>query len=139
MSSLELERHVDTLLPTPDEESRLLSDALDTLDRCVFVGLTEEYDESMCRLGRLLGWPRHVPPHRLNEGADRLRAIDLDAATLDELKARVRLDQALYDVARSRFHAASHPRSAGHAPGHRRAPRGWRRFDTRSRQSTHTM
>lgn len=85
-----------------DHDPRLLETALAHFRRCDLVGLVERLDETLLLLGDMMGWGRIGPLSHLNKtpytGAD-----EVDAESLDILRAWNALDLRLYDAARALF------------------------------------
>jgi hypothetical protein len=73
-----------------------LDHALEELDRCDFVGLTERLDESVGWITRRLGWRDLLPMPRSNVTGARLRRDELPAETLEALARLTEVDRALH-------------------------------------------
>jgi hypothetical protein len=73
-----------------------LPDALEGLERCDFVGLTERLDESVDWLTRRLGWQDIRPLPRANVTGPRLRRDQVPADTMEALARLTLIDQELY-------------------------------------------
>lgn len=75
------------------------------LSQCAFVGLTEEFDESLARLQAMFGWKNisyksdNVNRARSNRNID----VDIDNATRAALEDRVCFDKEIYEYARECF------------------------------------
>lgn len=85
------------LRPSDDE---LVERALRNLDRCEFVGVTEDFSMSARVLQHTLGFPAKVGPHAHLNQRPRGVSPSVDAAVLEPL---VRLDRVLYARARARL------------------------------------
>jgi hypothetical protein len=80
----------------PEGVGETLEDALEALDRCDFVGLTERLDESAAWLARRLGWRELGTIPRSNVTSDRVRREQLSAAGMDALLELTSIDRELY-------------------------------------------
>ncbi len=80
-----------------------LSEALEGLERCDLVGLTERLDESVDWLTRRLGWQDLRPLPRTNVTGPRLRRDQLPAATLETLAKFTEIDRELHRRGVERF------------------------------------
>jgi hypothetical protein len=85
----------------PGEER--LDVALEALDRCDFVGLTDRLGESLTWLTRRLGWRDLHPLPRHNVTGPSLRREDVDAATIEALAGLTEVDGELYRRGVERF------------------------------------
>lgn len=105
--------------PALDDDA-LLAQALDGLDRCVAVGVTERLDASVLVIADAFGWPAPPPVPRLNAAP---RTVDVegdpevDARLRDGIRDVCRIDVALYARACARFTDAWHALVARAAPG----------------------
>jgi hypothetical protein len=86
---------------SPGEEQ--LDVALEALDRCDFVGLTERLDESLTWLTRRLGWRDLHPLPRHNVSGPRLGREDVDAGTIEAVARLTEVDRELYRRGVERF------------------------------------
>jgi hypothetical protein len=80
-----------------------LTDAINALERCDFVGLTERLDESLDWLARRLGWRELHPLPRSNVSGTRVRPEEIDPETLETLARLTEVDRGLYQHAVERF------------------------------------
>ncbi len=97
-----------------------LERALEGLERCDFVAVTERLDESAIWLARRLGWDELGPLPRANVATDRLKREQLSAETLGALLKLTSFDAQLHRHAAQRFERqiakwsqASDPRDEG--------------------------
>jgi hypothetical protein len=102
-------------------DQELLDRAIDHLERCTVILLTERAAESLPLLCRTMGWEEDVLP-RDNVSAGRPRVGDLDRATHAALSELTRLDAALYRHACDLFEERL--RSVPKGPGLKPVPPG---------------
>lgn len=103
LSRLKLEQILDTMTPVDMSDDELLSRAKARLDQCLFVGLTEQYPESLKRISSLLGWPAIPGNMHLNVSEKRLSKADIGAEAKRLLLEQTYLDYELYHYAQSKF------------------------------------
>ncbi|HKH22929.1 MAG TPA: sulfotransferase family 2 domain-containing protein [Solirubrobacterales bacterium] len=80
----------------PEGGDEGLEDALDGLERCDFVGLSEWLDESMTQLTGRLGWRPLSPLPRINVTRDRLRREQVSSGAMEALRELTTVDRELY-------------------------------------------
>lgn len=80
-----------------------LAIALQALGEMAFVGLTEQFDESIAGLCRRCGWPAPDAAEHVNRTPGRPRLTALDPATLAAVRELTALDAELYRYAEARF------------------------------------
>jgi len=91
----------DPLRAAPDE---WLARAMSALQAFDFVGLTEDTEGAMARLGELLGFPAPASVPRVNvTRSDEIAASTNDPAVAAALDRLTRLDQAVYEAAITRY------------------------------------
>jgi hypothetical protein len=100
-------------------DQQLLDRAMDHLERCIVILLTERAAESLSLLCRTMGWEEDLLP-RDNVSAGRPRVGDLERATHAALAEVTRLDAALYRRACDLFEERL--RSAPTGPGLKPVP-----------------
>ena len=114
-------RQARALSGTTEEGEERLSDAIEGLERCDFVGLTERLDESAAWLARRLDWRELSPIPVANATAARLQREELSPAALDALRELTSVDRELYRLARARFERQISAWSAEDVPRDRAA------------------
>jgi len=95
LAMLTLERTIESFIPdVPDHE--MLARAKLRLSQFAFVGLVEQFDQSVRRMCDILGWlpPGDYTP--LNASAHKLRRDEVPAETLGLISDLTRLDAELY-------------------------------------------
>ncbi len=90
--------------PTLDDDA-LLAAALDGLDRCIAVGVTERLDASVLVIADAFGWPAPPPVARLN-AAPHAGGPAVDEELRAGIRDVCRIDVTLYTRARERFDGA---------------------------------
>jgi hypothetical protein len=90
-----------TSLGIPDDE--LLDIAKERLRQCAVVGILERFQDTNALLSYRFCWYPIRPPRRLNQSAQRLSRDTLDEATLDAVREKNQVDEALYRYAESLF------------------------------------
>jgi hypothetical protein len=114
-------RQARALSGTTKQGEERLSDAIEGLERCDFVGLTDRLDESATWLARRLGWRDLSPIPVANASAGRLQREGLSPAALDALREWTSVDRELYRFARARFERQISAWSAEDVPRDRAA------------------
>lgn len=94
----ELEPHILRYASTRYNDPRVLEAAQERLESYAFIGLTEQYDESVEVLCDAFGWELPITPKVLNVGANRPNDIPQEA--LDIIHENTRLDAELYETGR---------------------------------------
>lgn len=84
---------------SPDEQ---VAAACATLDRCLFVGLTDRFDDSMALLAYTMGWAMPEPVARRNE-LPRDLALEVPESVAAAIRERMGMAQAIYDHAVAKF------------------------------------
>jgi hypothetical protein len=77
-------------------DERMLTRAIDNLQQCAVVGITEQFDGTLLLLQRSFGW-NHISYAHANVGYGRMGRGQLDAETIDAVRRYNRHDQALYE------------------------------------------
>jgi hypothetical protein len=91
-------REMTKIVPTR-QDLRLACQRLEDME---FVGIVENFDESLALLSRVFGWP--VPSYeRLNVAPKRTRQADIEPDILREIIEANELDLELYEFGRSLF------------------------------------
>lgn len=103
LDALRLEQILDTMLPRNMSDDELLARAKARLERCLFVGLTEHFEESLAHVARLLRWQAVPENIRLNVSEERPATPDLSPEAKALLFEQTYLDHELYAYARLRF------------------------------------
>jgi len=99
----------------PDKDALAIAKA--NLDQFDFVGLYEDFDESMKRMCAYLGVPLRPRVPRVNVTKKRPAVSDLSPATIDAIMGLNAADIELYNYARQKFyHPASQPPAANGRP-----------------------
>jgi hypothetical protein len=86
-----------------EDESTLLARALQNLQTCEVLALTEKPLESLQVLCHTMGWEEDVFSAQMNITVGRRKAADLDGETLSALRAGIQLDLQLYEAAQTLF------------------------------------
>jgi len=103
LTSLKLEQILETTLAQEISDDELLKRAKNQLDRCLFVGLTEHFDESLSYIASILHWD-HAPKNiRLNVSKERPQQIDINTKEKALILEQTYLDYELYAYARARL------------------------------------
>jgi hypothetical protein len=89
------------------DDEQLLGDAAANLERIDLVGTTDNLDVVASRVARLFGVPPQ-PPGRLNRSTPVVRS-EIDARIRRRIDERTAVDRQLYDRARQRSSASTHP------------------------------
>lgn len=87
-------------LDTALSGGELLDEAKERLDSFLFVGITEEFDESIKRLCNSIGWPHWERSHPLLLNVtpeNSVKKADLSEKTIKLIEELTELDQNLYD------------------------------------------
>ena len=95
------EPYNDMVIPWGGVTTEHLAAAKANLEKCVVVGLAEEFDGTLDLCRRRLGW--RIPPYR-NQNVTRWprpKWADLDQRTQDAVRACNELDEQLYEYARA--------------------------------------
>jgi hypothetical protein len=88
-------------------EQDVLAVAKENLDKFDFIGLCEEFEDSVQRFCRYLGAdPPRVPPHELKTKI-RKAPSEISASTIEIIKERNRADIELYEYARKKVHGSA--------------------------------
>lgn len=82
-----------------------LESAKQNLEEFAFVGVTEQFDNSMSLLAYIFGWNPLVEYQNLMVAPKRLRQEALSTDVIDAIAERNQLDIALYQVAKAKFEA----------------------------------
>jgi hypothetical protein len=80
-----------------------LSRAIDFIDRCAMVGITERLDESRDLMAATFGWERLKRVVRENVSTQRIQRNEVDPALIDIIRRNNAQDYALYDYAMAQF------------------------------------
>lgn len=94
-----------------------LSTALEGLDRCDFVGLTEKLEESVDLLTRRLEWESLRPLPRANVTGQRLRRDQVPPETMEALSRLTEIDREVYRRGVERYERQLAEWSASRDPG----------------------
>jgi hypothetical protein len=95
--------------------------ALEGLERCGFVGLSERLEESVGWLARRLGWRDLTPVPHTNVTLERVQRDDLSTAALEALHEHTSIDRELYARAMARYERLTGEWSSGADPRDRSA------------------
>jgi hypothetical protein len=95
---------------SPDGGDERLDRALEGLERCDFVGISERLEESLAWLTRRLGWRDLGPLPRTNVTTARVRREQVASETMEALLELTEIDRQLYRMALDRRRAGGDPR-----------------------------
>lgn len=100
---LKLEQKLETYTPSGITENELLERAKAQIDECLFVGLTEQFSESVHCLSEILQWQRSPESYFLNSAPARKHKDELGSETFKALISLNYLDYELYNYVLSGF------------------------------------
>jgi SAM-dependent methyltransferase len=103
LEGLELERRLETDIASDVTDDELLRRAKACLDRCLFVGIVEQFDDSVSMLNQLFGWTQSHSTKALNVRPNRLRREDLPQEAEELIRSYTQLDMELYRYAEQLF------------------------------------
>jgi len=101
LDSLKLEQILETTFAQEISDDELLKRAKNQVDRCLFVGLMERFDESLSYIASILHWD-YVPQNiRLNVSNERPQQVNISPKEKALVLEQTHLDYELYAYARA--------------------------------------
>ena len=105
MKTLELWWQMESFAPTGYSDPALLERAQERLRKFAFVGLAEQYDESVEVLCYTFGWPMPAALKMFNVSGNRPARESIPQDVIDVIQENTQLDAALYETGKQLFEA----------------------------------